>query len=151
MKNLIDYISEYFTGTSGIVGAIGAGLGWLLAWLFGAWEIGLQILISVMVLDYISGLVCGTKDKQLSSSIGFAGLKKKFTMLIILIVGVLVDRLLGQGWIFRTLVIYFYITMEALSILENAARLNVPIPQKLKDALVQLQEGNKKEIKKGGM
>lgn len=148
MKHLIDYLSEYFTGTSAVIGAMGAGLGGLFAWLFGAWEIGLQILITLMILDYVSGLICGTKDKQLSSSIGFAGLKKKFTMLIILIVGVLVDRLLGQGWIFRTLVIYFYITMEAISILENAARLNVPIPPKLKDALVQLQEGNKKEIKK---
>lgn len=122
------------------IGFIGAGIGGLLTWLFGGWEVGLQILISLMVLDYIMGIMCGYKGKNLSSKIGFNGLKRKFTILIILILAVLLDRLIGQEWIFRTLVIYFYVAMEGLSILENAARLDVPIPGRLKEALVQLQE-----------
>ena len=122
------------------IGLIFAGAGTLLTWLFGGWELGLQILIIAMILDYIMGLMCGYKGKELNSKIGFNGLKKKFTILIILILAVLLDRLLGQEWIFRTIVIYFYVAMEGLSILENAAKLDVPIPGKLKDALVQLQD-----------
>lgn len=121
--------------------------GTILTFLFGSWEIGIQILITCMVLDYITGLVCGAKDKELSSTIGFNGLKKKFTTIIVLILAVLLDRLIGQGWVFRTLVIYFYVAMEGISILENASRLGLPIPEKLKEMLIQLKEGNKKEIK----
>lgn len=127
---------------------IGSAVGTLFTWLFGKWEIGLQILVTCMVLDYITGLLCGAKEKELSSKVGFKGLKKKFTIIIILILAVLLDRLIGQGWIFRTLVIYFYVAMEGISILENAARLDVPVPQKLKDILVQLKQGNKKDITK---
>ncbi|MBS6601455.1 MAG: holin family protein [Clostridium sp.] len=128
--------------------SFGAILGTICTWLFGSWEAGLQILITCMVLDFILGLMCGTKNKELSSDIGFKGLKKKFTIIIILILAVALDRLLGQGWIFRTLVIYFYIAMEGISILENATILGVPFPTKLKDVLVQLKEGNKKDITK---
>ena len=130
------------------IGFIFAGAGTLLTWLFGGWELGLQILIVCMILDYIMGLMCGYKNKELNSKIGFNGLKRKFTILIILILAVLLDRLLGQEWLFRTVVIYFYVAMEGLSILENAAKLDVPIPGKLKEALVQLQEkGQKKGMK----
>lgn len=133
----MDYISEK-------IGVIGAIIGTFLTWLFGGWEIGLQILIVCMVLDYIMGLMCGYKGKELNSKIGFDGLKRKFTILIILILAVLLDRLMGQELVFRTIVIYFYVGMEGLSILENAAKLNVPIPRKLKDALVQLHEKERK-------
>lgn len=126
------------------IGIIGAVAGACLTWLFGGWEVGLQILIAVMVLDYIMGLMCGYKGNKLNSKIGFAGLKKKFTILIILILAVLLDRLLGQEWIFRTLVIYFYVAMEGLSILENAGKLDVPIPSRLKEALVQLKDVEEK-------
>lgn len=129
------------------LGLITAVAGSLFTWSFGGWEVGLQVLFSCMISDYIMGLMCGTKEKNLSSDIGFNGLKKKFTILIILMLAVMLDRLLGQGWVFRSLVIWFYIGMEGLSILENAVRLGVPFPPQLKDALVQLKEGNKKEIK----
>lgn len=121
--------------------------GTFLTWLFGSWDLTLQILIAFMVSDYIMGLMCGTKEKNLSSEIGFNGLKKKFTILIILMLAVMLDRLLGQEWVFRTLVIWFYIGMEGLSILENVARLGVPFPAALKDTLAQLKDGNKKGIK----
>ena len=144
MKHLIEYCQDYFTGKTAVIGTALAGL---FTWLFGSWEIGLQALFYCMIADYVMGILCGKKENKLSSDIGFKGLKKKFTILIILTLAVMLDRLLGQGWVFRTLVIYFYIGMEGISILENAARLNVPIPKKLKEALIQLQEGNKKEIK----
>ncbi len=121
-------------------GFIIAGIGTLLTWLFGGWELGLQILIVAMVLDFIMGIMCGYKNKKLNSKVGFNGLKRKLTILFILILAVLLDRLICQEWIFRTLVIYFYVAMEGLSILENAAKLDVPVPRKLREALAQLQE-----------
>lgn len=145
MKDFINYIKDIFTGSNGTVGAVSAAI---FTWCFGEFEIGLQVLVSFMIADYIMGLICGRKENNLSSEIGFRGLKKKFTILIILTVAVLLDRLLGQGWVFRTLVIYFYIGIEGLSIMENAARLNAPIPEALKNALIQLKEGNKKATKK---
>jgi toxin secretion/phage lysis holin len=128
-------------------GLIFAGAGTLLTWAFGIWEKGVQVLFCCMVLDYLMGWMCGSKEENLSSEIGFNGLKKKFTVIIILILAVMVDRLLGQGWVFRTLVIWFYIGMEGLSILENAVRLGVPFPDALKNILVQLKKGNKKGAK----
>lgn len=128
------------------ISSMGAISGTILTFLFGNWEIGIKILISCMMLDYILGFMCGTKNKNLSSDIGFKALKKKFTIIIILIFAVLLDRLIGQGWVFRTLVIYFYVAMEGLSILENATVLGVPFPEKLKDTLIQLRDGNKKDI-----
>ena len=129
----MNYVSER-------IGLAGAAIGTLLTWLLGGWEVGLQILVTCMILDYVMGLMCGYKSNNLNSKIGFNGLKRKFTIIIILILAVLLDRLLSQEWIFRTIVIYFYVAMEGLSILENAAKLDVPIPSKLKEALVQLQE-----------
>ncbi|GAA0787931.1 phage holin family protein [Hathewaya limosa] len=131
-----------------IFNTIIASGGTFFTWCFGNWEIGLQVLIICMILDYITGLMCATKENQLSSEVGFKGLKKKFTILIILILAVMLDRLLGQSWTFRTLVIYFYIGIEGISILENGARLNAPIPESLKNALIQLKNGNKKNIYK---
>jgi toxin secretion/phage lysis holin len=148
MERTLNYINEVLTGKTGIVGSAGAVLGTLFTWSFGEWEIGLKALFWCMTLDYAMGLVCGKKENNLSSQIGFDGLKKKFTILIILMLAVILDRLLGQGWVFRTLVIYFYVGIEGLSILENAARLNAPIPETLKNALIQLKEGNKKGLKK---
>jgi toxin secretion/phage lysis holin len=89
------------------------------------------------------------KNKNVSSSIGFSGLKKKFSILLILILAVALDRMMGQGWIFRTLVCYFYVAMEGISIIENAAVLGVPVPEKLKDALIQLKDGKKSYNNKG--
>lgn len=73
---------------------------------------------------------------------------KKAVIFVVLILAVSLDRLLNTGgWVFRTLVCYFYIANEGISILENCACLGVPIPQQITDALIQLKEGNKKEIK----
>ena len=114
--------------------------GTCLTWLIGEWEMGLQILVTCMILDYILGVLWGFKDKNLNSKIAYDGIKKKATILLILMLAVQLDRMLQQGWIFRTVVIYFYVSMESLSILETAGKFGVPIPEKLKKALVQLQE-----------
>ena len=124
---------------------IAALLGTLFTWLFGAWDIALQILITFMILDYATGLLRGYAGKNLSSDTGLKGIARKCIILAVLIVAVLLDRLINiDNWIFRTLICYFYIANEALSILENCSVLGLPIPSKLQDALEQLKEGNKK-------
>lgn len=113
-------------------------------WLFGSWDLPLLTLISVMALDYITGITRGYINKQLSSDYGFRGLYKKISIFYILILAVLIYRLIGHGFMFRSLVCFWYTANEGTSILENAAAIGLPIPQQLVDALVQLKQGNKK-------
>ena len=125
-----------------------AVMGTWLTWLFGDWDTALIVLILFMVLDYATGLIKAYVNKVVSSDVGLKGIARKSLILIVLIVAVLLDRLLtNETWLFRTLVCYFYIANEGISLLENCAQLGLPIPDRLKDALVQLQQGNKKEIK----
>lgn len=117
-----------------------------LTYLFGGWDAAIGILIVFMILDYVTGVVVAYKNKTLNSEIGFNGLIKKCMILIILIVAVMLDRLLNTGtWVFRTLVCYFYIANEGVSLLENVSNLGVKIPGKLKDALEQLNEKESEE------
>ena len=113
-------------------------------WLFGTWDIPLMILVTVMALDYITGITRGYVNKQLSSEYGFRGLAKKLTIFYVLILAVLIDRLIGQGWVFRTVVCMWYASNEGMSILENAVAIGLPVPAQLVDALEQLKQGNKK-------
>lgn len=134
MEKVFDYLKT-------IVAVIGTGF----TWIFGAWDTPLIILIVLMSLDYITGTTRGYVNKDLSSNIGFKGIARKGVIFSILIVAVMLDRLLNTGnWMFRTLVCYFYIANEGISIVENAVALGAPVPEKLKDALVQLREGKKK-------
>ena len=110
-------------------------------YLFGGWDVALGVLISFMAIDYLTGVVNAVADKKLSSQIGFKGLAKKLFVVLMLVVAVMLDRLINGGqWIFRTLVAYFYIANEGISILENIARLGVPIPQKVLDVLAQIKD-----------
>ena len=116
-------------------------VGTVFTWLFGSWDLALTILIIFMVLDYITGVMKGYVLKQLSSDVGLKGLARKAVILIVLIVAVCLDRLLNTGnWVFRTLVAYFYIANEGLSLIENCAALGAPVPSQITDALVQLKE-----------
>ncbi|HAT4147496.1 MAG: phage holin family protein [Veillonella sp.] len=134
MDKIFDYLKF-------IVITLGTGF----TWLFGAWDTPLIVLVVFMVLDYITGLTRGYINKELSSDVGLKGIVRKAMIFIVLIVAVMLDRLLNTGsWMFRTLVCYFYIANEGISLLENGAALGLPIPEKLKDALVQLREGKKK-------
>lgn len=124
-----------------------AGIGTLINYFYGGWDIALQTLLLLMALDYVTGIICAAKDHTVSSSVGFKGLTKKILILIIVAVSVSVDKITGLNGLARSLVIFFYAGMEGISILENASRAGVPVPEKLKDMLVQLKEGNKKEVK----
>ena len=131
-----------------ILSSIIAGLGACANYFFGGLDMALKTLLLLMVLDYITGLICAGKDKALSSSTGFKGLCKKILILIIVGVSVSVDNATGTNGIVRSMVIFFYASMEGISILENATRAGVPVPEQLKEMLVQLKKGNKKEVKK---
>ena len=115
--------------------AIGGWLGYFLGGVDGL----MTALIIFMVTDYVTGLMCAIVDKQLSSSVGFKGLFKK--MLIVILVGIahIVDmHVVGTGEALRSAVICFYLSNEGVSLLENAAHLGLPIPEKMKDILAQL-------------
>lgn len=84
-----------------------------LTYIFGGWDAALSILIIFMVLDYLTGVIYAYTVKSLNSEVGFKGLIKKCMILVVLIIGVMLDRMLGNGtWVFRTLVCYFYIANE---------------------------------------
>ncbi len=115
-------------------------LGTVFTWLFGTWDMALIVLISFMALDYVTGLIKGWNNKTLSSHIASRGIARKALVFVVLIVAVLLDRLANTGtWVFRSLVCYFYIANEGISLLENCAELGVPIPDKIKETLVQLK------------
>ena len=133
---------SYFKG---VVVSVGTGLTWFL----GTWDTALAVLVCFMVLDYVTGLLRAYVNKEVSSDVGLKGIARKTVIFIVLIVAVLLDRLLNTGnWVFRTLICYFYIANEGISLLENCAGLGLPIPDKLKEALSQLKEGEKKEVTK---
>lgn len=117
-------------------------------YIFGAWDKALIALIGFMVIDYISGMFASYIQGNLNSKIGFKGILRKCIILIVLIMGVLLDRLLNDGtWVFRTLIAYFYIANEGLSIIENIGKCGMEYPPAIKNALTQLKENNK-EIKR---
>ena len=128
MKNIWTCVQIAFT-------AVGGFLGWFL----GGADGFLYTLIAFVALDYITGVMCAIVEKKLSSEVGFKGICRK--VLIFLLVGVanLLDvYVLGEAAVLRTAVIFFYLSNEGVSMLENAGRLGLPIPQKLKDVLAQL-------------
>lgn len=115
-------------------------------YIFGGWDAALSILIIFMVLDYLTGVIYAYTVKSLNSEVGFKGLIKKCMILVVLIIGVMLDRMLGNGtWVFRTLVCYFYIANEGVSLLENISNLGVPIPNKIRNALEQLNKDDEQE------
>ena len=137
MDNLLNYLK-------GVVAIVGTAL----TWLFGAWDTALMVLVCFMVLDYCTGVIRAFINKEISSDIGLKGIARKAVILIVLIVAVLLDRLLNTGtWGFRTIVCYFYIANEGISLLENCAGLGLPVPESIQNALVQLKDGEKKELK----
>ena len=137
MDNLLNY-------SKGVVAIVGT----VLTWLFGAWDTVLMVLVCFMALDYCTGVVRAFINKEVSSDIGLKGIARKAVILIVLIVAVLLDRLLNTGtWVFRTIVCYFYIANEGISLLENCSGLGLPVPESIQNALIQLKDGEKKELK----
>lgn len=127
-----------------VIAAIGGGLGWFL----GGCDGFLYALLVFVVLDYVTGIMCAVLDKQLSSAVGFRGIFKK--VLIFLMVGIahiLDEQIIGTGSALRTAVIFFYLSNEGISFLENAARIGLPIPEKIKTVLGQLHNRAEQEDK----
>ena len=124
----------------------------ILLWLFGAWDMALQVLLALIITDYITGLMVGYSVNNLSSKIGFKGVFKKAGILICVIVAVMADKVIGIDNTLRLAIILCFCGNEGISVLENVTKLGVPIPQKLLDALLQLkgkgdsEDANNKEI-----
>ena len=130
MKEFWNYIQIAFT-------AVGGWLGWFL----GGCD-GLIIALAVFaVLDYITGLMCAVADKKLSSSVGFKGICRKVLIFALVGIGHILDtQVIGTGSVLRTAIIFFYLSNEGISLIENAAHLGLPVPEKLKAVLEQLHD-----------
>ena len=128
-------IKEFWTIIQSLFFGLGAWLGYFLGGCDGL----LYALVIFVAVDYITGVMCAVSDKKLSSAVGFKGICRK--VLIFLLVGlahILDTEILHETGILRTAVIFFFLSNDGLSILENAAHLGLPIPQALKDVLEQL-------------
>ena len=124
-----------------------AGLSFALGYLslfLGGWDALLRALLIVMVIDIMTGLLIAFREKALSSAVGFRGISKKALILLIVGLSHVLDESIGGGAL-RGAVLGFYISNEGLSVLENAARLGLPVPEKLKNALTQLRGKEEKD------
>lgn len=128
-------MDKIFNGISVIIGIVGG----VAAMLFGTWDKLLSTLVILMVLDYVTGVIKAIYAKRLSSEIGFKGLLKKITVLIIVALANVIEVFTGGGTAIREIVIVFYIANEGISILENAAVLLPKMPDGLKNILLQLR------------
>lgn len=128
MDKLFNWISIVF----GLIGGV-------LSYWLGGWDVLLKTIVFLAVVDYITGVIKGIYTKSLSSETGFKGLLKKIVMFIVIAVSFSIQGLIGNTIPLREIVIMFYICNEALSLLENAA-VFVPIPDRMKDVLIQLRD-----------
>ena len=130
-------MKEFWNSVQLIFTAVGGWLGWFLGGCDGL----LYALIAFVVIDYITGVMCAINDHSLSSEVGFRGTCRK--VLIFLLVGIanILDvNVIGSGSVLRTAVIFFYISNEGVSLLENAAHLGLPVPDAIKTVLEQLHD-----------
>ena len=135
-------MKEFWTTIQVIFAAIGGWLGWFLGGCDGL----LYALIAFVVIDYITGIMCAVIDKRLSSEIGFKGIFKKILIFALVGVGHIIDfYVIKTGSVLRTAVIFFYISNEGVSVLENAAHLGLPVPKKMKSVLEQLHNRAEKD------
>ena len=135
-------MKEIWTWIQLMLAAIGGWLGWFL----GGADGFLYALIVFVAIDYITGVMCAIVDHKLSSEVGFKGICKKVLIFMMVGIGNIIDvQVLGQAGVLRTAVIFFYLSNEGVSMLENAGHLGLPIPAKLKEVLEQLHDRTEKE------
>ena len=130
-------MKEFWNTIQLIFTAVGGWLGWFLGGCDGL----LYALIAFVVIDYITGVMCAVLDHKLSSEVGFKGIFKKVLIFLLVGIGNIIDtQVIGNGSVLRTAVIFFYISNEGVSLVENAAHLGLPIPEKLKEVLEQIHD-----------
>ncbi len=135
-------MKEFWNTIQLIFAAVGGWLGYFLGGCDGL----LYALIAFVVIDYITGVMCAISDKTLSSEVGFKGICRKVLIFLLVGIGNIIDvQVLGSPGVLRTAVIFFYLSNEGVSLLENAAHLGLPIPAKLKEVLEQLHDRSEKE------
>ena len=137
-------MKEFWTTIQVIFAAIGGWLGWFLGGCDGL----LIALLAFVAIDYITGVMCAIVDKKLSSAVGFKGIFKKILIFALVGVGhILETMVIGTGSVLRTAIIFFYLSNEGISLIENAGHLGLPIPAKMKTVLEQLHDRAEKEDK----
>ena len=135
---------ELWTAIQIVIAAIGGWLGYFLGGCDGL----LYALVAFVVADYVTGVMCAISDHTLSSAVGFKGICRK--VLIFTLVGIanILDvQVIKSGSVLRTAVVFFYLSNEGISLLENAGHLGLPYPKKLKDVLEQLNDKGENEVK----
>lgn len=133
MKDVINTLQLIFAALGGYIG-----------WFLGGFDGFLYALIAFVVIDYITGVMVAVLEKKLSSDIGFKGIFRKVLIFMLVGIGHIIDcYIIEKGGAIRTAVIFFYLSNEGLSILENAALVGLPIPEKLKGILLELKEDGK--------
>ena len=135
-------MKEFWNGIQFVFTMIGGWLGYFLGGCDGL----LIALVMFVVMDYISGVMCAIADKNLSSEVGFKGICRKVLIFILVGIANILDvQVIGTGSVLRTAIIFFYISNEGVSLLENAAHLGLPVPETLKVVLKQLHDKSDKE------
>lgn len=125
--------------------AFAATGGWL-GWFLGGFDGLLYALVVFVALDYLTGVMCAVTDKRLSSAVGFKGICRKVVIFMLVGIAHVIDvNVIAAGSVLRTAVIFFYLSNEGVSLLENAGHLGLPIPTKLKAVLEQLHDRAEKE------
>jgi toxin secretion/phage lysis holin len=138
MEVFMEHVSNWLKG---ICAVIGAALSWLVGDLGGVF----YALVAFVVIDYITGVIAAAVQQELNSTIGFKGIAKKIFIFLIVGLAHIIDAyVLGDGDVIRTAAIFFYLSNEGLSIIENLVRIGLPVPQTLKDALERLSEEDDK-------
>ena len=128
-------MKEFWTMTQVVFTGVGGWLGYYLGGCDGL----LYALIAFVICDYLTGVMCAISDHKLSSNVGFKGICRKVLIFVLVGISNIIDvKILGQPGILRTAVIFFYISNEGVSLLENAGHLGLPIPGQLKAVLEQL-------------
>lgn len=137
----MEHVSNWIKGICAVIGGV-------LSWLFGDLSGMFYALVAFVVIDYITGVIAAAVQQELNSTIGFKGIAKKvFIFLIVGLAHIIDAYVLGDGDVIRTATIFFYLSNEGLSIIENSVRLGLPVPKTLKDALERLSEEDEDESK----
>ena len=134
-------MKEFWNTIQLVFAAVGGWLGYFLGGCDGL----LYALIAFVVIDYITGVMCAIADKSLSSEVGFKGICRKVLIFLLVGIGNIIDvAVLGAPGVLRTAVIFFYLSNEGVSLLENAAHLGLPVPEAIKTVLEQLHDKSEK-------